>query len=58
MLCYRYTEMNFVVDAVDKFIAAEGLERTTKMLSQSSGKPHVVFNLVSLYTAVCQTGES
>lgn len=42
-------------DPVDKFLAADGIEKTSKMLKQSSNKPHLVFNLMSLFTAMCQT---
>eukprot|EP00794_Sanderia_malayensis_P017669 gene17669-19431_t len=42
-------------DAVDKFLDANGVEKTAKMLNQSSSKPHLVFNLISLFTAICQT---
>jgi len=41
-------------EANKEFLNAGGIEESTKLLKQASKKPHVVFNLISLFTAVAQ----
>ena len=46
----------FVVDANNEFVQAGGMEESTKLLKQASNKPHLVFNLISLFMAISQDG--
>ena len=47
-----------LADASTELVNAGGIEESVKLLKNASKKPHLVFNLISLFTAICQDGEA
>lgn len=52
----KWIVLVFSTDACEKLLEADGLKKAIKLLKQSTNKPHLLINLISLCTSVCQNG--